>query len=689
MATPPAPDPDVSPDSPRAPAASGRRHRWAIVLALLALGLVVLIALWDWNWFKGPVERQVEARTGRSFAIEGDLDVDLDWSTPTIRADGIRFGNAPWSRRPVMASAEGVEFTIRLWPLFKRQVVIPSLRLDRPELHLEMGPQRTGNWKFGEEGESRTRFSGLWIDEGKLTYTDAATKTDFAIDAASERSHARRNAGSTSAEGMSAEGTSAKGKPARSTPAGSAPAGIAIRGGGRWKGAAFRVEGRGESPLQLQDKERPYRVDVRASAGTTRAHARGTLVDPVRLRDFDVQFALSGQDLEDLYPLLGIVTPPTPPYRLDGRLTRDIEGRTQTWHYRGFKGRVGDSDVSGDASIEVGGERPFLRADVASQRLDFDDLAGFIGKAPSSAGGESTNPELAAQAAEDRASARLLPDRPYRLDKLRAMDADVRFRAKRINASKWPLDDMETHLLLENGVLRLDPLNFGIAGGNVRSVIRMDARESPIRTRAEISARGLQLPRLIPQARFAKGAAGAVGGKVALAGQGNSIAKMLGTSDGDVVVGMGRGKISNLMMELAGLDIAESLKFLVQGDKQIPIRCAFGDFGVQDGTMTSRSLAFDTTDTIIVGEGTVSLRDETLDLRLRPRPKDRSLLSLRVPLRVDGSFKDPEFRPDLARMGLRGALALTLANIAPPAAFLATLETGPGEDVQCGGRYAK
>ena len=41
----------------------------------------------------------------------------------------------------------------------------------------------------------------------------------------------------------------------------------------------------------------------------------------------------------------------------------------------------------------------------------------------------------------------------------------------------------------------VDPLNFGVAGGDIRSVIRMDGRESPIRTRAQISARGLNLAR--------------------------------------------------------------------------------------------------------------------------------------------------------------------------------------------------
>ena len=83
------------------------------------------------------------------------------------------------------------------------------------------------------------------------------------------------------------------------------------------------------------------------------------------------------------------------------------------------------------------------------------------------------------------------------------------------------------------------------------------------------------------------------------------------------------------------------------------------------------------------------LGEERLDLLLKPRPKDRSILALRSPLVLDGTFREPRFRPDMARLGLRGAIALTLASITPPAALLATLELGPGEDSDCGGRYAR
>ena len=242
---------------------------------------------------------------------------------------------------------------------------------------------------------------------------------------------------------------------------------------------------------------------------------------------------------------------------------------------------------------------------------------------------------------------------------------------------------MTAHLYVDDGVLRLDPLSFQVAGGEIKSRIRLDARNDTIVSSAKIQARGLQLPKLFPKVKLTEDSAGRVGGSVNLAGSGNSVARMLASADGEVGLIMGSGRISNLLMEYAGIDIAESLKFLIGKDRTIPIRCAFAEFEVDNGLMTTQKLAFDTTDTVIFGEGTISLRDERLNLRLKPQPKDHSIFSLRSPLLVTGTFKDPSFRPDLKRVTLRGIAAALLGSLAPPAALLALYETGPGKDIAC------
>lgn len=647
------------PSSPaHSPARVSRRRRWWIGLGIVAVLIAIFVLLFDWNWLRGPVERAVSAKTGREFHL-GHLDVDLGRIT-TVRGERLSLGNVPWSKRGAMAEMNAAEIDVEFWPLLRGSLRLPEIRLEHPTLLLEAGnDSHPGNWVFDQsDGDgSMPRLGRLLVHNGRLQYIDDASRSDVdvAINSLAPPSSDQR----------------------------AAP--IGIDGKGRWKGYPFSLKGNTASPLELSQTEHPFRIDLRGSAGATRTHVRGTLTNPFQFRVFDLQMALSGQDMEDLYPLIGVAIPSTPPYKLDGRLRRDGD----VWRYEKFTGTAGDSDLSGTAEIDLRNKRPFLRADLASKRLDFDDLAGFVGAPPKTGTNESANAEQKRQAAQLAASPRVLPATPYDLSKLRAMDAQVRWRAQRINAPSWPLDGMDAALTLKDGLLRLDPLNFGVAGGDIRSTIGMDARNAVITTQLKASIRGIRLDQLFPDAALAKQASGAIGGELDLRGRGNSIAAMLGSADGSIGVGMGRGHVGNLIMELAGLDIAESLKYLLTKDRQIPVRCIFGDFGVQDGLMQSRALAFDSTDTIIVGEGNISLKNETLDLLLRPRPKDRSILSLRSPLRIGGTFKDPSLRPDFKALGVRGAIAVALGSIAPPAALLATFEPGPGKDSDCGGKYAQ
>lgn len=629
-------------------------------LTILALGLVTFLLLFDWNWFKGPIERRVSAATGREFRIEGKLHVRLGL-TPTLTAEGLHFANAPWARGQEMASVDRIDVSIDLPRLFRREIELPVLHLERPLLLLERNRQGEANWEFGQPGDERTQPSRwswhvgqLVVDKGELRFSEQALDTDLRLEV---RSTEPADAG--------------------------ARAPLVAEGHGRYRSSEFELAARVDSPLDLRDQEAPYHIDLRVAAGATRAQVAGAIRGPIQSEKFDVQFRLSGATLADLYRVVGVVLPETPPYTLTGRLGR--EGAV--WRYTKFRGTIGDSDLGGDIRYDTARERPLLRGDLVSHLLDLDDLGGFLGATPGTGDGEKASASQKAQAQKQAASGRVLPQNEYRLAKLRAMDVDVRLRADRIEAHPLPLDKMNAHLVLQDGVLTLDPLDFSAAGGTLASRITLDARQDPIATKLEVRASRLQLQELFPALK-APGV-GLVGGHAALEGRGNSVAQMLASSDGEFGAVMGQGKLSNLILELAGLDVAEALKFLLGKDRMVTVRCAHVDLHAQSGLYTVRGFALDTTDTVLLGEGSVDMREEKLALKLRPRPKDMSPVTLRGPLRVGGTFKDPSILPEPAPLALRAAAAAALFAIAPPAALLALIETGPGEDTNCAKAHAQ
>jgi uncharacterized protein involved in outer membrane biogenesis len=421
-----------------------------------------------------------------------------------------------------------------------------------------------------------------------------------------------------------------------------------------------------------------YRIDVHARAGATRAHVYGGLRAPIDVSIFKLRATVSGENLADLYDQLGLALPETPPYSVSGNMIRD----GNVFRYRDIRGTIGDSDIAGNVSLKLGRDRKFARGSLVSRHLDFDDLAGLIGAPPSTKPGESASPEQKAEASARAGEARVLPDRNYNVAKLRSMDADIKYRADAVDAGKMPIESFGAHLQLDHGLLKVKPLDIGIAGGALSGSIRLDARNDVISTTANLRARGIELPKLFP--RTVPDSVGRIAGDLSLVGDGNSVASMLSTANGDVGAVMGPGRFSNLLLELAGLDVAESLKFLLDHDRTVPLRCAYADFDVTDGVMKTRAFAFDTTDTVVFGHGSADLGKEELNFELDPKPKDFSPVSLRVPLQIEGTFKHPSVRPESGPLATRAAVAGALFAIAPPAALLALIETGPGKDVDCG-----
>jgi uncharacterized protein involved in outer membrane biogenesis len=186
----------------------------------------------------------------------------------------------------------------------------------------------------------------------------------------------------------------------------------------------------------------------------------------------------------------------------------------------------------------------------------------------------------------------------------------------------------------------------------------------------------------LPRLEGSRIAFGVLGGRARLSAKGNDLQQILLDLNGEAGFAMSGGHISNLSLEIIGLDVGEALGFLIGRDRQVPIRCAVADFKIERGKMESRTFVFDTTDTAILGGGLIDLNKQTIDFTLRPRPKDVSLLSVRAPIRVTGSLFKPDFQPDMSAV-VRGGAALLLGALALPAAIIPLIETGPGKDSDC------
>lgn len=635
------------------------RPLWLKLLAafvLLFAVFAVVVAFFPWDTLREPVNRYVSEKTGRKFEITRRLDVGVGLRGATVKFDGIEFANPPWARDPYLVKAERAEFDIRLWPLLTQKIVIPRLALTSPVLGLQMEPDGRRTWALGKDTSDpgTVPVIGLMqVDNGTIDFLAAHLGVDLHADVSYDTSR------------------------------GTLPLSYRIKG--RYKGQPLTAEGRTGNVLQLKSAgQQPFPIEIDAAAGQTRFKAEGTVTDFADLDGIDAKFELKGQTLGALFPLLGIALPETSPYALSG----DLRKRAKLWEVAGLKGRLGLSDIAGDMRFDQAGKLPRLAGELRSRLMDMDDLGPLIGLPPterSAKAVEGVAPPPTIKAKRPPGG-KVLPTATLDFDRLRAMNADVKYTADRIrNVRDVPLDRGSVQVKLTDGVLALDPLDLGVAGGKLAGAIRIDATQNPADIRASLDLRNMQLNRVVPKIETMRSSFSRLDGRVNLSGRGNSVASWLGGASGDVAALTGRGRFSNLLLEFMGLDGAEIIKFLLRGDQNVELRCAAMAFDVDKGLMTSRSVVLDTADTVFYATGQANLATEKLDFVVRPEPKDASFLSLRTPLVIGGTFGSPSGGVQVVPLAERGLAALVLGALNPLLALAATIETGPGEDADCKG----
>jgi hypothetical protein len=89
--------------------------------------------------------------------------------------------------------------------------------------------------------------------------------------------------------------------------------------------------------------------------------------------------------------------------------------------------------MHGDVSLELGGERPTVIADLKSKTLDLDDLGVLVGAPPGTGPGETASEEQKQKAAQEAAAkAPVLPDKKCDVPELRAFDAQITFAGETV-----------------------------------------------------------------------------------------------------------------------------------------------------------------------------------------------------------------------------------------------------------------
>ena len=656
-------------------------------LVLLIIVAIIFIATFDWNRLKPTINQKVSAELNRPFAIRGDLGVvwerqpsERGWRSwvpwPHVHADDIILGNPPDIPEVTMVHLPRVEATLAPLSLLSKTVYLPWIKLVQPDARIIRLSEKTNNWTFNlasdKEGDKDKqpsawsfRLDNILFDRGQIAIDDKVTKADIKIlvDPLGKPLPFSEVTGSAGKDDKKAGDYV-----------------FGLKASGRYNGQPLTGSGKIGGMLALKSEGTPFPVQADFRSGNTRVAFSGTVNDPMKMGGVDLRLKFSGDSLGNLYDLTGVLLPDSPPFETDGRLVAKIDAdKGSVFNYRNFNGRVGDSDIHGTLKYETGKPRPKLTGDLVSKQLRLADLGPLIG-VDSGKGTKSAEVKKDVQPAD-----KVLPYDRFETDKWDVMDADVRFKGNRIeHGTTLPLNNLSTHVILENGDLRLRPIRFGMASGTIDANIHLAGNRKPMRGEADIQARRLRLKELMPKAEMMQKTIGELNGDAKLQGTGNSVAALLGSSNGNLKLLMNDGVVSRNLMEILGLNVGNFIVGQIFGDDEVRVNCAAANLDINSGVVTPRIFAFDTQNALVNVTGNLRFASEQMDLTIDPESKGLRVITLRSPLYVRGTFKHPDYGVKPGPLIVRGAVAAALATlVTPAAALLALISPSEGDNNQC------
>ncbi|SDH47982.1 AsmA family protein [Roseospirillum parvum] len=473
----------------------------AVLLVALA-GLLAAPSLIDWNRYKEPVAEQLGRALGQPLAIEGELSASL-LPRPTLSAGQVVLAAPPGSPAPHLARIERARVDVALAPLLRGRIQVASVRIERPDVHLERHPDGRLSWQPAPAGDAPVagqdsgrraggllhpeaeeapalpggdldiRLDRLEVADGTLTYRDLANGRQVTVGDINARLAAGSLSGPFELSGQARLGD--------------LPLGVDLKTGALGGDNAVPLS----LTLSLPQGGHPDGDDTVAVSGLLSELSAGrTLRGTLSARSADPA-ALAAR----LAPLLGAAPPnlPSAPLALDGTL--EIDPRKARLDSATLSLGEGESRVDGrlDGGLEWSGDVPRGTLRLAFTRLDLDTLLGATpGSGHKTGGTTAAKPAPSASPAADTAA----PPADFSLPTNLALSAEVA-----VDALLWhgkPIRQVRLDAALADGEITLHQGAALLpAGADVTVFGFLGARDGQPHLDATVEATGANLSRLL------------------------------------------------------------------------------------------------------------------------------------------------------------------------------------------------
>ena len=250
---------------------------------------------------------------------------------------------------------------------------------------------------------------------------------------------------------------------------------------------------------------------------------------------------------------------------------------------------------------------------------------------------------------------------PLPVDFLNDFGLDLQINIDEIESyGKTSIDSVVGHINLKDGELKVDPLRFVYAGGNMDVIFNLQATEMPVYA-LKVVADDLILGPMLAQVENNTSIDGRTNVLLDLTSSGHSAHQLASSLNGRINIEFENARIPALYANYLSVDVfGWALSNTYAGEKYVNLNCVVADFTADNGEVKSKVLLADGPNLSLGGRVDLDLRDETIDAVLLPKQK-RRLFSQINPVSLSGPIRKPRVVAIPAKAAIQeiGMLALS------------------------------
>ena len=277
----------------------------------------------------------------------------------------------------------------------------------------------------------------------------------------------------------------------------------------------------------------------------------------------------------------------------------------------------------------------------------------------------------------------LFSDQQLFLDKLPPIEIDLKLAVDKLVIVDLILDSLLLKVGKSDGTLNVDPFRFVHKRATFTGRGSVEAT-SPPKVSLKVLTQNFDLGSFLTEQELTDLVQGEIDIGIDVRGQGNSPHALVSSLDGAASFIMSDGRVASRYIDFIAADLLQMLMPWRSIPQETYIKCALLQFEIKKGRAKTRSLLFDTRTMIIVGKGKIDLKRETIHARLRPRPKDPTIISLATGLVLHGDLQDIKISLDKETLLIQAAEAAAGIWLLGPAGILVPFASlGAGHHHPC------